>query len=52
MKFYKVDENIAHNLLLFLDRVEIKGLKEIQAMNQILDTFNTPVEENSNEKEK
>jgi hypothetical protein len=25
-----------NNLLVFLDRVEIKGLKELQAMNEIL----------------
>ncbi|EDS77111.1 conserved hypothetical protein [Clostridium botulinum C str. Eklund] len=44
MQKYEINENVAHNLMLFLDRVEIKGLKEIQAMNEIIDWFNSPIE--------
>ncbi|BAE47817.1 hypothetical protein G8S49_05880 [Clostridium botulinum C] len=44
MKKYEINENVAHNLMLFLDRVELKGLKEIQAMNEIIDCFNSPIE--------
>lgn len=35
----EISKEVLNNLLIFLDRVEIKGLKELQAMNQILDAL-------------
>lgn len=40
----EISKEVLNNLLIFLDRIEIKGLKEIQAMNQILDAL-TPKEQ-------
>lgn len=48
-KTYKFNENQLNNLLIFLDRIEIKGLKEIQAINEILTVLYQPVEENTSE---
>lgn len=35
----EMEKSVINNLLTFLDRVEIKGLQEISAMNQILSTI-------------
>jgi len=51
MKF-EISEEVLHNLFVFLDRVEIKGLKELSAMNMILDTLNNPMEEGDDENNK
>lgn len=48
MKF-EISKDVIHNLMLFLDRVDIKGLKEISAMNQILDILQKPLAEENNE---
>ena len=32
----KISEQAMNNLMAFLDRVEIKGIKEVQAMTEIL----------------
>jgi len=42
MKF-EINETILNNLLVFLDRVEIKGLQEIAMMNQILNVLQNPI---------
>lgn len=48
MKF-EFNEVQLNNLFAFLDRVEIKGLKEIQAMNEILNILHNPLkDENKN----
>lgn len=44
MKFH-INENVINNLMIFLDRVEIKGLKELTAMNEILNVLNNPIKE-------
>ena len=33
------------NLMAFLDRVEIKGLKEIQAITEIIHILSSPIQE-------
>ena len=38
------------NLLLFLDRVEYKGLKEVQAIREIIDVLNHATEKNLEDK--
>ncbi len=48
-KLLDFNENQLNNLLIFLDRIEIKGLKEIQAINEILTILHQPVEENITE---
>lgn len=44
MKIVLTDEQI-NNLFIFLDRVEIKGFKELQAFNEILAVFQKNKEE-------
>lgn len=39
LNFKKAQVN---NLMLFLDRVEVKGFTELQAMNEILSILNPP----------
>ena len=39
------------NLLLFLDRVEYKGLEEVQAIREIIDVLNHATEEKLEDKE-
>lgn len=41
----EMNETILSNLLVFLDRVEIKGLREVAVMNQILDVLQSPTED-------
>ena len=36
----KLDKRQLQNLLLFLDRVEYKGLKEVEAINEIIELLN------------
>lgn len=45
MKTVKLEDNQWNNLIAFLDRVEFKGLKEIQAINEILSALQSPSEE-------
>ncbi len=48
---YELTEEMVNNLFTLLDRVEIKGFKELQVMNNILDTLNRPIlEENKDHK--
>jgi len=42
---YEFNEQQICNILVFLDRTEIKGLKELQAMNEIIQVMNNPVQE-------
>ena len=42
-KLYKMTDQQVNNLLVFLDRVEYKGFKEIQAANEILKVLAEPV---------
>ena len=48
-KKYIIPDHVVSNVLAFLDRVEIKGLKEVQAVNEIVKTFNTPLAEEETE---
>jgi hypothetical protein len=41
----EINEMQLKNLMVFLDRVSIKGLAELQAMNEVLNALNTPVVE-------
>ena len=50
MKF-ELNEVQLNNLLVFLDRVEIKGLKEIQAMNEILNILHNPLKDENKDNE-
>lgn len=50
MKF-EFNETQLNNLFVFLDRVEIKGLNEIQAMNEILNILHNPLKEENNDNE-
>jgi len=43
-------EQQINNMMIFLDRVPIKGIKEIQAMNEILNALNHPTEEGGDAK--
>jgi hypothetical protein len=52
MKF-EFNEQQLNNLFVFLDRVEIKGLREIQAINEILGILHNPLnDENDKNDEK
>lgn len=44
---YEFTEEMVNNLFTLLDRVEIKGFKELQVMNNILDTLNSPILEDN-----
>lgn len=46
MKTVKLNDNQWNNLIAFLDRVEIKGLKEVQAINEVLTALQNADEEN------
>lgn len=37
-----------NNLMIFLDRVELKGFKEIQAMNEIVNALTPKIVESDN----
>lgn len=43
----EMSKDILNNLMVFLDRVDIKGLKEIQAMNEILVSLQKPCEDSN-----
>jgi hypothetical protein len=45
------DERQLQNLLLFLDRVKYKGLKEVQAIIEIIDILNCATKEKLEDKE-
>lgn len=51
MMRFEFNEAQLNNLFVFLDRVEIKGLKEIQAMNEILNILHNPLKEENNDNE-
>lgn len=44
MKFEFTQEQL-NNLMVFLDRAEMKGLKELQAMNEIINVLGNPIQE-------
>jgi len=46
---YEINEQALNNLMIFLDRVNIQGLKEISAMNEILTILNNPENSKNNE---
>lgn len=46
---YEIPENVKNNLILFLDRVPIKGHKERAAMNEILTILGNPIKEEAAE---
>lgn len=41
MKF-EMDEQTLNNLVAFLNRVEYRGLQEVQAINQIMEILSSP----------
>lgn len=45
------DNRHIKNLLLFLDRVEYKGLEEVQAIREIIEALNNATEEKLEDKE-
>lgn len=44
MKF-ELSENVVKNLVLFLDRVELKGINESVALHEIVVSLNNPIKE-------
>lgn len=42
----EITTETANNIMIFLDRVEVKGLKEIHAMNEILNLIYKAKQEN------
>jgi hypothetical protein len=42
---YELSEQIINNILIFLDRCEVKGFKEINAMQEIINNLNSPINE-------
>jgi hypothetical protein len=47
---FEFSEQALNNLMIFLDRVDYKGLKENFAINEILNILNNPIkEENKND---
>ncbi|GAV11282.1 hypothetical protein [Paenibacillus sp. NAIST15-1] len=45
MAKYELNDDIINNILVFLDRVPFQGLKENQAINDIIHTLNSPIQE-------
>lgn len=43
MNQYELSEQVVNNIITFLDRVDVKGLKEVQAMSEILTALATPL---------
>jgi|CZCB01.1.fsa_nt_gi hypothetical protein len=41
-----ISENDLKNLLIFLDRVQYNGLKEVDAINRIIRILQNPIDEN------
>lgn len=41
------NESQLKNLVVFLDRIEFKGLQEVQAINEIINVINNPVKDES-----
>lgn len=50
MPKYEISEQIMNNILVFLDRVDYKGIKEIQAVNEVLQVLNNPIQESESDK--
>lgn len=44
MKF-ELNDKVYKNLMIFLDRVELKGMKEVHAFNEILNALSRPIKE-------
>lgn len=44
---YEISEQVQQNIITFLDRVQIQGLREISAMNEILAVINNPIKEDT-----
>ena len=44
MKF-EFTEQALNNLLIFIDRIQFSGLKELQAINEIMTILNNPIKE-------
>lgn len=42
---YEFSKDQINNLLIFLDRAEIKGFQELNAMNEIINILQHPVQE-------
>lgn len=47
---YELENDVINNILVFLDRVEIKGFNELKAMNKIVDALHSPIKENEENK--
>lgn len=45
---YKLNEEQRNNLLVFLNRIDYKGLKEVEAVNSILVALSKEKEQNEN----
>lgn len=49
---YELTEAQVNNLLLFLDRVNYTGLKEVQAINELIYIFANPIRDGVDETKK
>jgi len=45
---YELNEQVLNNLMIFLDRSGTKNFVELQAMNEIINIFNNPNNDNDN----
>lgn len=48
MKFDFTEQQV-NNLLVFMDRISLTGIKEVQAFNEIIAALNNPINEESNQ---
>lgn len=46
---YELQEHQVNNLITFLDRCEIKGVKEVQAFQELINILNSPIQEEKEE---
>jgi hypothetical protein len=46
---FEISETQVQNLMVFLDRIPLQGLKEISAINEILAILNNPIKEDKEE---
>jgi hypothetical protein len=51
MKF-EFNESQLNNLIVFLDRTELKGIKEVQAFNEIMAVLNNPIKDEQSQEQK
>jgi hypothetical protein len=51
-KKYQMTNEVVHNLITFLDRIQLQGLKEVAALNAIMAALNNPIPEEQQPEQK